>query len=450
MLEETREHFRSGVAAVLVQSPTGSGKTATAAYMLDGAARRAIRSWFVVHRRELVHQASDAFAKLDIPHGIIGAGWAPDPAAPVQIGMVQSLVRRMERLPPPGLIVFDEAHHIAAGAHDAIYRKFPKAKKTGLTATPTRLDGTGLGTWFHAMVHGPTVRELIHGGWLAPYRLYAPNRPDLSGVGTRAGDFAQGALSRAMDRPSITGDAVEHYRRMAAGQRAIVFCVGIAHSMSVAEQFNAAGFPAAHIDGETSAGDRDAAIADFAAGRVKILTNVDLVGEGFDLPAIEAAILLRPTKSLTIFLQQVGRCLRPVAGKTALILDHAGNTFRHGLPDDPRQWSLETTPKKKPGEAKEAAVKPCPSCQAVIRSTRRVCPYCGTDIAPPLNLPETVDGRLVEIDAETLRAMKYRDALKWADDEAKLRAIAAARGYQRGWIRHVLRERAGKAGEGGA
>ena len=340
-LDEIRAHLRDGRRSVLWQMPTGAGKTASTAHMLGSAASKGRRAWFVVHRRELILQSHRAFVDAGVPHGIVAAGFDVSNRRNVQICSVQTLARRLERMAPPDLIVWDECHHLAAGSWSAIYERFPIAVHVGLSATPIRLDGRGLDGHFDVMVRGPSVRELIETGYLVPYRLFAPGTPDLSAVHTRMGDFVKGEVSAVMDKPRVVGDAVDHYRKLAMGRRAVVFAVSIEASHRIVAAFRAAGIPAEHVDGETDARDRDAAIKRFERGETRILSNVDLFGEGFDLPAIEAVIMLRPTQSLSMYLQQVGRALRTSPGKDdALILDHAGNALRHGLPDDDREWSL--------------------------------------------------------------------------------------------------------------
>src|SRR5690606_6245781 len=215
-----------------------------------------------------------------------------------------TIVRRLSDLPPPSLIVFDECHHIGAASWESIFDAFPEAKVLGLTATPWRLDGQGLGRWFSHMVSGPTVTDLIENGSLSPYRLFAPAIPDLSDVKTAAGDYQRGALAKAMDKPAIVGDAIGHYKRLCPGKRAVVFAAGVENSKHIVAQFLAAGIPAEHVDGSMGDVERDGAVDRFRRGETLILSNADLFGEGFDVPAIEAAILLRPTKSLSLYLQQ--------------------------------------------------------------------------------------------------------------------------------------------------
>ena len=442
LIDAARAHLVAGRRRVLIQAPTGAGKTALTAYMLGQSAARGRRSWFIVHRRELILQSHRAFARAGISAGIIGAGFPTDLRHLVQIAGIQTLARRHRLLPDPAIIVWDEAHHIAAGQWSEIYAAYD-CHHIGLSATPSRLDGTGLGQWFDEIVQGPSVSDLIADGWLSPFRLFAPFRPDLSGVRTRAGDYARDGLEDALDKPSITGDAVSHYRRLADGRRAVVFAVSVEHSRHVAAAFLQAGIRAAHVDGTTPAAERDATMRAFCDGDLRVLCNVDLFGEGVDVPGIECAILLRPTQSLSLYLQQVGRALRPAPGKAeAIILDHAGNALRHGLPDDPRQWSLEGKRRsRRQRDAEDVPVKHCPACFRVLASVARVCP-CGHQFVPAFREIKTVDGVLQEMHHSDLRRSHAREQGK-AQTLDDLIRLGASRGYKNpaAWARYVYNAR---------
>lgn len=430
MLDEARSAYKAGQRAVLLQLATGGGKTITASTVVHGAAQRGNVTWWLTHRRELAAQASQTFHALGIPHGTVQAGHVSHPHAAVQVASIQTIARRLDDLPPPKLLVFDEAHHLGAASWDAIYWRFPSARILGLTATPWRLDGTGLGRWFGHMVRGPSTADLIETGSLSPYRLFAPATPDLSGVATTAGDYQRSALSAAMDKPQIVGDAIGHYQRLCPGKRAVAFAAGVQNSINIAAQFNEAGIPAEHVDGSMPTEARDAAVDRFRRGETLILSNADLFGEGFDVPAIDAAILLRPTKSLSLHLQQVGRALRPMPDKTAIILDHAGNSLRHGLPDDAREWTLEDREKKRRGAVSEVAIRQCGECFFVYRP-RPSCPQCGH--TPPVQVREIeqVEGTLQEVARldPTVRKLEERHCHTLDDWQA----LARQRGYKPGW-----------------
>lgn len=445
MIDEARDAYRRGKRAVLFQLPTGGGKTVTASTVVHGAALKGNRTWWLTHRRELAGQASETFHSLGIPHGTVQAGYVSNPDATVQVASIQTISRRLETLPEPGLIIFDEAHHIGAASWEAIFNRFPDARILGLTATPWRLDGAGLGRWFEHMVSGPSTADLIANGSLSPYRLFAPATPDLSGVGTAQGDYQRSALAKAMDKPSIVGDAIGHYLKLCRGKRAVAFAAGVENSKNIADQFNAAGVPAEHVDGAMTAEARDAAVDRFRRGETLILCNADLFGEGFDVPAIEAAILLRPTKSLSLHLQQVGRALRPCPGKTeAIILDHAGNSLIHGLPDDERDWSLEDREKKKRAEKSEVPVRQCEECFYVYRPAPK-CPQCGHAAQIKAREIEVVEGTLAEVKRAEARA-KFREQGR-AQSLDDLISLGAQRGYKNPtfWARKVWASRQGRA-----
>ena len=443
LVDRTRTLMQRGERAICIQAPTGSGKTALTAHMLGAAVKKGIRAWFCVHRRELVLQSVKAFDNAGVPHGLVAAGFGADPKKPIQIASIQTLARRWHTLVSPRLIVVDECHHVAAAGWAGLLARFPDAYVIGLTATPERLDGRGLDAWFSAMVCGPTTAELIASGYLAPYRVYVPSTPDLAGVHTRMGDYVASDLSAALDKPTITGCAIQHYLKYAPGRRAVAFCASVQHSQHVAAQFNAAGVVAAHVDGETPTDARDDAVQRFATGEIKVLCNVELFGEGFDLPALEAAILLRPTQSLGLYLQQVGRALRPAPGKAAaIILDHAGNCLRHGLPDDERVWALEGREIKRRDAGSPPSVRVCPNCFHAQASGRSSCSACGVTFEIESRQVDEVDGELVEVQ-RVLQQQHMKRAQGMAHTREQLLAIAVQRRYKNphGWVHVILQAR---------
>ncbi len=444
-----REEMAAGNRRVLLQLPTGAGKTFVAATVARGAQAKGKRVVFLVHRVELVDQTSRTFAEEGIPHGLITAGQPMDDEF-VQVASVQTLARRLDRVDAPDLIFADEAHHAVAGTWAKIMQAWPEAFVIGLTATPERLDGRGLGDVFQSMITGPQTVDLIAGGFLSAYRAFAPSTVDLSGVRTAMGDFDHATLAAACDKPSITGDIVGHYQRLAPGRQAIAFATSVEHSRHLAEAFNEAGIPAAHVDGTTPTDQRKALIAAFTAGDIRVLTNVELFGEGFDVPLVGAVILARPTQSLGLHLQQVGRALRTAPGKDhAIILDHAGNLARHGLPDDPRKWSLNAVKRARKATDTGPAIRQCPACYAVHRPAA-ACPECDWQYTSARPEIEHRDGELMEIarkdwtggiDIIKARGSEFRALLAAAgNDLGRLRQISRARGYKRGWATHRARE----------
>jgi len=411
LINDARESLRIHQ-SVLMVAPTGAGKTALTVHMMANAAQRGISSMFCVHRDTLLAQTSRALWEQKLEHGIIAAGRNMN-RSPVQVASVQTLVRRLGRVQAPGLIVIDEAHRAAAETYRKIIAAYPQARIVGLTATPQRTDGKGLRDVFQDMVIGPNVSELIKAGYLCPYVIYgAKQTPDISGLKTRMGDYVAEDVEALMDRPSIIGDAVEHYLSHAKGKRCVIMCATIKHAMHVCEAYKTNGIPAEHMDGSTPSGERQAILNRMRTGETKVLTNVELLIEGIDVPTIEAVQWLRPTASLIIWMQGNGRGFRTANGKDHLIiLDHVQNYLRHGLPDDEREWSLDGDPRrgKRKSEKPEVSIKQCDNCYAVFKPGPTHCPSCGESLAGEGRKIDVIEGSLEKIDIETLRREKKRE-----------------------------------------
>jgi len=435
--------------SVLVQAPTGAGKTALAAFMISSAAAKGKRAWFVCHRDFLLTQTAGAFDAVGVPYGYIAAGMPANPYQPIQIASVGTLARRLHKLTPPDLIVWDEAHHVAAKTWAGIFRWASGAHHVGLSATPARLDGRGLGDFFAAMVRGPSVATLIADGYLSRYRAFAPSSPDLGRVHSRAGDYVTSELAGVMDTSTIAGNIVGQYKARANGKRAIYYAVSISHSQHLAASFEAAGIRSRHLDGNDGADTRIAAAHALASGEISVIANVELFGEGFDLAAlapgatIECVGLCRPTQSLALHLQQIGRALRPKP-EPAIILDHAGNLMRHGLPDDDREWSLDGIDRKARSADNGPPVRMCERCYGVFGAGTRTCPYCGHEAEIAAREVEEVDADLAEIDRDLLQAARHREVQRARTMEDLIR-VGTMRGYKSpaGWARHVLKAREG-------
>lgn len=435
LIAHTRATLKLGVRRVLLQSSTGSGKTVLTAQMLAGAAARGKRAWFVVHRRELLNQAVETFVTAaDLHIGIIAAGYPSDSSAPVQVCSVGSLRKRIGRTAAPDLVVWDECHHLASASWSAIAAALPQAVQIGLTATPQRLDGRGLGAYFDALLCGPSTADLIAAGWLAPYRLYAPAVFDASKLHKVAGDYNKAEVTEALGKSTVVGDAVGTYLRHAEGGQALVFAWSLAASQAIADAFVMAGIPAAHVDGETPVAVRAEAMRRFRSGELRVICNCELFGEGLDVPSVDAVFLLRPTASLGLYLQQCGRGLRPAPGKTAVrLFDHVGNYTRHGLPDDARAWSLDGITKR--AEKREQPLKRCPSCFAVASVSARQCPACGA--AYPVKARKVVEiaGELQETELSALRARVTEFAAECVTLH-DWQALGKKLGYANGWAWH--------------
>mgnify|MGYP006266350001 CR=1 FL=1 len=446
-ISDLRIAYRQGARAPLLVLPTGAGKTVVFAEIVRAASERGRRALVLVHRRELILQASAKLQLAGVEHGIIAAGFNLS-SHPVQVASVQTLVRRLQQIDwQPDLIVIDEAHHAAAGSWERVLSHWPDAYRLGVSATPVRLDGRGLSDAFDHLVLGPSVADLIECKFLTPARIYAPPVvADLSAVRIRAGDYANDQAAAAMDRPSVTGDAIDHYQRLAGAQQAIAFCCSVAHANSVCAAFLAAGIRAVLLLGTTE--NRDQIVADFGAGLVQILVTVDVVSEGFDVPAASCAILLRPTQSESLYLQQVGRVLRPAPGKPhAVILDHVGNVHRHGFPDDHREWTLDDARKRVRTLSGQApSVRTCEQCFAAFKP-QPICPVCGAITQPSAREIKQCEGELQELNRQAIARARIRDRRQQgaARTLPELMAIAKQRGYSPGWAYKVHNARSRSA-----
>lgn len=444
-VDDVRTAFARGFKAPLLVAPTGAGKTVMFSHIAASAEARGGRVFIVAHRAELLRQISSKLREFNVNHGTIAAGSAPNPFAKVQVCSVHTLVRRLDGCEKPSLIIMDEAHHAAAGSWKQIISAFQSAKLLGVTATPERLDGKGLGDIFDCLVGGPTVASLINRGFLTKPLYYAPPiQFDPKQMRTMAGEYNKADMDKELNQPHILGDAVQHYTKLARGTPAVAFCVNITHANRTAAAFNAAGYRFEVIDGTQTPERRKELVEMLGDGRLHGLTSCDLISEGFDLPVVTTAILLRPTKSLSLHLQQVGRVLRLAPNKpNAIILDHVGNILRHGLAEEARDWSLEGREKKSKNHVEIPATRQCPACYAVHERAME-CPQCGwryENTGLPRHIEER-DGELTMIDPEELKRQRAQEQAN-ATSLDDLIALAKKRGYKspKGWARYVYESR---------
>lgn len=423
-----------GYRNVLAVMPTGAGKSVV---MADIAKESNEPEILIAHRQELVSQISMALARAGVYHRIIAPQGAIrfiidrqisklrksyyHPNAPVAVAGVDTLIRRtnqLERfLKQCRRWQTDEAHHVQINNKwGQAIEALPNAYGIGWTATPLRPNGQSLGREktgvFDALVIGPTMRELISAGFLCDYKIYGPPSDiDLSGVAVSSatGDFNATQLRDATHKSHITGDIVAHYLRLAAGKRGVTFAVDVALAEEHAEAFRSAGVPAAVLHAKTSDADRARITDEFERGTLLQIVNVDVLGEGYDMPAIEVVQFARPTQSYGLFVQQFGRGLRILSGKShGLIIDHVGNVMRHGLPDVPRAWSLAGEDRRARLED-DLPVRTCLNldCLRVFEGYSRTCPHCGH--CPPreaASRPELVEGDLIEFAPELLARLR--------------------------------------------
>lgn len=440
MVNRTMTSFSQGARRVCAVAPCGAGKTITVGWMIAKAQLQGLRTLFIVHRKELLEQADRTFTAMGIRHGLVTPGVTMDASQLVQIGSTQTVAKRLEALGSIDFIVIDEAHHATARTWRMIMNHFSQAEVLGVTATPARLGGSGLGDVFDALVMGPTVQQLIQWGNLAPYRYFAPpSKAYVDGIHVQMGDYVTSELESAVNDADIIGDIVANYKTLANGKQACCYCVTRKHSEHVAALFRASGISAQHVDGETDKSLRAAIIEQFRRREIKVLCNVDLFGEGFDVPGMEAVLLARPTQSLTLYIQQSMRAMRPDPehpDKVAIIIDHAGNCFRHGLPDEDREWTLAVKAKRK-RVAAEVSLTMCEKCFQVYESGLSRCPYCGH--TKPLSVQREViqaEGLLQEIkQIKRERRMEIGKARTKGD----LERIAIERGYKLGWVSKIAK-----------
>lgn len=346
------------------------------------------------------------------------------------------------------MVFWDETRGIAAKSWSSVFHNFPKVFHIGLDATPVRLSGEPLSDYYQTMVNGPSIKWLIENNFLSDYKIFAPKVADFTMARTRMGDYVQSDIADIMSDKKILGNAVKEYQRRAMGKRNLVFCVNIEHSKKIRQEFLDAGISAEDVDGTMAKHDRKGVLKRFESGITKVVTSVDLVTAGFDLPAIECVTLERPTKSHALYRQMIGRGLRPFPGKDKLIiLDHVNAYVAHGLPDDEYEYSLDGTAKRK-GE-KEKSVKMCEKCYFVFDSYKRVCPECGheKEVERVQKVHEHTDDELQEIDRDAAR-MSARKTQGQAQTEEQLIELGRSRGYKRPelWARHIMISRAKKRG----
>jgi DNA repair protein RadD len=455
VIEHIGAEISAGRRRILLVAPTGSGKTVIAGAIVADAVRRQQRVLLLAHRQELIVQMSQKLHDARIDHGIIKAGFVPRVGEAVQVASVQTLHARAVRtakidLPPADLVVVDEAHHSPARTYKRLLEAYPAAVILGMTATPCRGDGRGLGNAFDKIVECPPVSELIAAGFLVPTLVYAPTRPDLTGVKIARGDYVEGQLAERMDDQKLVGDIVTHWLRLAERRRTAVFTTGVAHSVHIRDQFRAANVAAEHIDASTPVAERDQILADLRAGVVEVVCNCMVLTEGWDEPDVSCIVLARPTKHHGLFRQMVGRVLRPAPDKAnAIVLDHAGAVFEHGFVEEPIIWTLRPDRRaESPLQAwrdqhRAPGLTTCPECSAV-RVSGKACPMCGWRPVPKPEALRVADGDLGEVDRQRKARAQVRSPEQMEKFQRQLKWIADERGYKPGWVAHQFKTKFGQ------
>lgn len=450
MENRCRQAFGSGYKSPLVVMPTGSGKTVLFSSMADSAARRNRRIMILVHRIELVDQIVESLKLFEQNPNIIASDYPRSDriGSSITVASIQTLIRRLTDYVPPDLLIIDEAHHSPSETYKRIFDHYATSKKLGVTATPIRLDGRGLGNIFDHMIVGPSVSSLMAGGYLCRARTFSPPTVDTSGLHIRGGDFVTAEAEALIDKPSITGDAIDHHQRQGNGAPALAFCTSVRHAHHVAEDFRTRGIQAAALDGGTAKDIRRMVVKDFREGKLRVLVSCDLFSEGFDVPGVHVGLLLRPTASEALHRQQIGRTLRPAPGKdAAIILDHVNNTRKFGLPDEAKEWTLSADKvHKKKNENQEGPVKVCTSCFAASSARATKCSNCGEPFPRQERQIDKKKGELVEITPEQMRQRRERQEQGRNRTLQELEDFARRKGYSPQWATHVMEARQRKKG----
>jgi DNA repair protein RadD len=460
VIAEFERTVDAGHKRVVLVSPTGSGKTVIASAIIRTQVAAYKKVLVLAHRREIITQTSAKLFAHGVGHGIIQAGMDNllRPMEFVQVASIQTLHARAIRsermdLPPADLLLIDEAHHCPATTYKKIIDTYPDATLLGLTATPCRGDGRGLGGIFDTLIECPQVAELIGQKYLVKTRVYAPVGPNLAGVEVRKGDYVESQLAERMDRDQLVGDICTNWHKYGERRKTVGFAVNVAHSIHIRDEFVKSGVRAEHIDGSTPKAERDASLARLASGEIEIITNCAVLTEGWDMPEVGCCILARPTKKMGLYRQMIGRVLRPADGKSdCIVLDHSGAVYRHGLVEDRVEWTLDPDKKADNPDHTSAAVcdtdgsyksrlLECSQCGS-LRVAGEACGHCGfLPQRPPRHVPFR-DGDLGLVDGGRAKAGVYDHAerTRW---HAMLRYIGLQRGWKQGAAAYQFKDKFG-------
>jgi superfamily II DNA or RNA helicase len=457
VVDQIEKQIEQGQRKLLLVAPTGSGKTVMGAAIINRVVAHGHRVLVIAHRREIITQTRDKLVANGLNPGVVLAGLEDElrPFAEVQVAAIQTLHARAVRskrmaMPAATYLIIDEAHHARAKTYQKLLDIYPDARVIGLTATPCRGDGKGLGNIFEKLIEAPQVAELIVGGYLVRSRVYAPIDPDLRGVKTQSGDYVVKQLAARMNTAGLVGDVVSDWREHSERRRTVVFACSVGHSVAIRNAFLAVGVAAEHLDGETPKDERDAILARLKSGETQVVSNCMVLTEGWDMPEVGCCILARPTKQMGLFRQMIGRVLRPCEGKPdAIILDHSGAVFRHGLPEDHIEWTLDVdclaeNPKQKSrARGEEPKLRECPDCKVLMAAPP--CPQCGW-IPAPRRRGEDIDfeeGELGLVVNGKAQAPPVSEAERMSFFQ-QLRAVQQQRGYKAGWAAYKFKDKFGK------
>lgn len=444
LIKHITKSMQSGHHHIIVQSPPRTGKTVVMAEIARRTTTKNNRVMFIIHRKEVLDQAKATFKKQNVNPKL------------ATMGLVQTLCRRVDKLPEPQLILIDEGHHALAASYQKILDKFENAYVLFFTATPRRTGQRQLDEVADDIIIGQSIHELTDKGFLAPFRYFQPPNDFNAKLLKRnsTGDYSNKSMDEAMSS-KIYGHIVKQYKRIANGMQAVVYTYSIDSAKRVAKEFNEAGITAKEVDGNTPIVERDAVVSDFRNQKLKILVNVNLFTEGVDLPNVDCVIMARPTTSLALFLQFSMRCLNPRPGKTAIIIDHANNVQKFGYPDDDRDWRQAvisgTKSVPKTNDEPTMAIITCDYCFAVVKTSEvkdGKCPLCGNEIKIHQE-KEVTDVDLVEAKnrKKLISKIIHSDLLKKVANKkvsalnspAELSAYAELHGYKSGWIYYQMK-----------
>ena len=456
-VDRLRQSIAQGHRAPCLVLPTGAGKTHVAAHLIRSAVDKGNRAIFLAPRRELVYQTSEKLSDVEVHHGVMMAGEPTTLYPQVQVGCIPTLHRRCMqensrlRLPSAKLVLVDEAHLSVAETARAIINAYADqgAVVIGLTATPCRGDGAGLGKIYDDLVEGSNICELTDRGYLVPARYFGGEKPNLEGVKTQAGDYNQKELGERVNKVELIGDVVQNWARLAQDRQTFVFAVNVAHSRALCDEFQSIGVAAEHLDGKTPNEERAEILQRLRKGETQVLCNCEVMTYGVDFPPVSSIVLAKPTKSIARYFQMVGRGLRTHPGKDdCLVLDHAGAVQQIGFVDEPMPWSLDGKEKVQDRIEKREREEPepikCKSCGHEFRPAP-MCPFCGAEQGGTYQKAiEAHEAELREID----RKKKMADQRQWTMEDKRLffgelKSIARRHGYRDGWIAHKYRARFG-------
>ncbi|MDR1541891.1 MAG: DEAD/DEAH box helicase [Clostridiales bacterium] len=431
LIADARNALARGYKRICIVLACGGGKSVVAAHIAMLANAKGNRLLFMVHRKELCEQIRETFINCGVDMQL------------TEVGMQQTLALHLDRISPPKIIICDEFHHALAKSYRKIFDHFGNAALVGFTATPVRLNEGGLKAVCDKLITSVSTKWLIENRYLSPARFYSVPLADMSSVKIKRGEYDAAQMSKLLDQRIVYENVLKSYKRIANGKKTIVYCISVAGARETAEMFLNSGYSAVALDGETPKIERSEMLAKFRSGAITVLCNCELFGEGLDVPDVECIILLRKTKSLTLYIQQSMRCMRYVEGKTAVVIDHVGNIYEHGFPQDDRIWSLD---EKEKVVNKDPPTKVCPQCSECLPLAAKKCP-CGFKFEKksPLEAdkPEESEEReLMEITEEYmdyLRLQRY-DFYKTLRSYEELEAFRKARGYKPGWTYYIAKE----------